>query len=278
MELKLMMRVAVGLAGLGTIALAACSSQSPQTSEPNVMSTPGPTQVANIPGATPGSTTPATDTPDTDPRELEVLWVVADHAGAGALTVRFATNTETTAEVTTYRSAPDAPGFPAEVSSEPKQVHVVSIPTGMEDFGVEVVVTDGAGRRATALLELGSIVGKQYWARGAGAAPGLAVSGMRATATWTNLRSSGEPDIPGRVLLFAKRAGCTTAEACEGELVEMFTGDSPGGDQVIETHRMEVLFPDATHDYQVVLAGRPGTDSAARMFYQFDVRAGEIGK
>ncbi len=114
---------------------------------------------------------------DEDARELEVLWVVADHAGAGALTVRFATSTETTARVTTFRSAPDAPGFPAELSTTPQKVHTVSIPTGMEDFGVEVLVTDGAGRKATAVLELGSIVGKQYWARAAGAAPALAIRG-----------------------------------------------------------------------------------------------------
>lgn len=275
---KLGIGVAVGLAVLSAAALSACSSKAPEITEPNVMNTPNPTQTANIAEQTPAATPSPGETPDEDARELEVLWVVADHAGAGALTVRFATNTETTATVTTFRSSPDAPGFPAELSTTPQKVHTVSIPTGMEGFGVEVLVTDGAGREATALLELGSIVGKQYWARAAGAAPALAISGMRATATWTNLRSSGEPDIAGRVLLFAKRAGCTTAEACTGELVATFRDDATGGDQVAETHRIDLAFADASHDYQVVLAGRPGAESAVWMFYQFDVRAGEIGK
>lgn len=266
----------VGGMFVAALALAACSSRDDEPG-PAATNTPATTPTPTLQSQTPATPT-GTATPDSDdePDGPVVVWIVADHAGAGALTVRLETNVETTAEISTFRSSPDAPGFPPEVSGELATHHAVSIPTGMEDFGVEVVVTDAEGRKATATLELGTIVGRQYWARTAGAAPAIARTGTEATVTWTNLRSAGEPDIPGMVLLFAKRAGCTTAEACVGELVETFEDDSTGGDAVVETHEIAVTFPDTEHDFQVVLVGRPGAESAVRMFYQFEVRAFEL--
>jgi len=198
-------------------------------------------------------------------------------AGAGAVVVRVATDVPTTLALSIVRDAPDplAPNATA-ISNSPARLHTASLAAGQTDFVVQAVVADAQGRTVTGLLETGAIAGRQYWGRNE-FAPKLALGGqLRAEATWTNLRSSGEPNLPARIALLQRQAGCTVAQQCESQFVRAFENDQVGGDAASETHRIAFTFPDNAHDFTVILVGRSSATSLARHFYQFDVLAAEL--
>lgn len=139
-------------------------------------------------------------------------------------------------------------------------------------------MVDAKGRKGLATLEQGEVFGSQYWGRFE-FSPKLTMDGGRkATAMWTNLRGEDTP-TPGTVQLFAKKGGCTTAEACQASFVQSFGGDTPGTDLVATSHKVAIAFPAGTQDFQVLLTGaiffRPDGLVDAH-FYQVDAAAADV--
>lgn len=203
--------------------------------------------------------------------------MVMDHAGTGVVAVRLATDVETTAVVSVHGRVGE-PRDPIEPVSDTKPAtsHTLSTPTGMTDFVVQVIVTDAKGKSGIGELESGAIIGMQYWAR-FDTAPKITYNGkLAATGTWSNLR--GDPGSPptGRVIMLTKKAGCTTADLCQGEVVKTVTQDTTGGDATSTSHSIPFAFPDRTHDFQVLFAAEPVTGSNVTLFYQFDVLAKDV--
>lgn len=268
----------IGALAAGALAIAvmvACSEK--EDAEPSA--TPRATSSASVTATASVAAQPSptvTPTPASAPAGLHVKWMTLDSGGAGAVVVRLETNVPSTA-VLRVVGAPgvEAQKPPEQSSTTPATRHTISIPTFQQDwiYEVEVSGTGIVAAKATGALETGAIVGNQYWAKGANA-PKVELDGLDGVATWTNLKALPGPVADGEVVVLAKTAGCTTADQCAAEPAVIADEDATGGDAVAETHEIEFTLPDAEHDYQVVMVGRPG--SATALFYQVDVLAGDI--
>lgn len=270
-----------------TIAPATSSPAGSATGATNPLPTVVPATATSTTAAT--ATTPATasTTPPPTPRPTKpagegprVLWMLSDHGGAGALIFRFETDVPTTATLRAVGSVGGPPPL-IEPQSDTKltTVHTISAPAGSTPVYWAVDVVDAAGRTGTGLLERGEVIGNQYWGRKEHA-PKVTMGGNRkATVTWTNLHGGGTPP-PGTVQLFAKRATCTTADACVPQHVQTFGGDIPGTDPVATNHRIAIAFPaDTTSNYQVLLTGGVvpvNNGTVLAHFYQVDLRNTDV--
>ena len=62
--------------------------------------------------------------------------------------------------------------------------------------------------------------------------------------------------------------------------MQVFAGDTVGGDVVTVTHAVQITFPAGTDDYQVLIAGapviNPRTGFTDTHFYEFDVAAADV--
>ena len=264
------MAARVFLIVLAAATLAGCGGGSDEPPEASL--TPGITATQG-PGAT---STPAPT--QAAPAAPLVEWLTLNHAGAGAVTLVFRTNVPTTASARGLPggSPENANPMPPERDEKLSTDHTISLGTGGVDLVWEVTVTDEKGRAATASIESGEIVQRQYWARAGDGMPKVTMEGNRkASATWWNLYGQGDTR-PGHVILMAKRAGCTTADGCLGTPAGTFDGDSPtvSADRLAEQHAIRFEFPDTTRDYQVLLVGVPA--EGVRAFYQVDVLATAI--
>lgn len=231
------------------------------------------------PTATP-SATPATDStptpvpPQPSPR---VVWMTVDYAGPGVATLRVATDVPTTAKVRLY-----GPGDteiktvqppPPATDLNTRHTFSVVLPTVHTAYIVDVY--DAAGLRAAAFLEEGAINGEEYFERGE-TAPKLTVLGnLAGTVAWVAPRR-GLVIAPGELVLLQKQANCTTAQACLSEPLTIFRGDETSEAQGKETHGVQLTFPDAAHDYQVVIVGKFPSNSPLRAFYQIDVKGSSL--
>lgn len=241
------------------------------TREPNVMSTPNPTQVANIPAKKPESRPTNTVPEGAAP---SVLWMTSDPGGTGLVIVRFETDVPVTASLVLNRGVPGDSAAPPNVPQKSDKLatrHTMSIPTGGPgDWALSLTITDNFGKQGFATFETGDVYGKQFWGRGANA-PEMAMSYPKVTVSWVNLKGGPGKAADGQAVLLSKKRRCSVAESCVAEPIATFTKDTVGGDTVAETHKIEVTFPDDTHDYKVILVGRLTDTPAFVHFYQFDV-------
>jgi hypothetical protein len=241
--------------------------QQPPTQIVEVHTTPDGTSVTN-PTATPK---PATSAP-------RVVWMAETHAGAGAITVDIETDTPTTATISLFGGqAGDPTQYPGPESDATLATHhTIAIGTGGSAGIVKAVVTDAQGRKTTADLGTPQRADAQFWALGT-FSPKLAQQGLTATATWRTMNAPGATTAEGgAIVLLSKQAGCTTAQACLLGNATTLTNDTAQltPDSVWDTHSLAMKFPDATHDYYVVLM-EPRADGEVQ-FYQFDVSGASL--
>lgn len=228
-------------------------SPSPGGSPP---SSPAPGETA--PPASPSTAGSATKPPSVGPPKID--WIVADHAGTGLVSLRIATDIPSSATVSVYRPASigrgtSVPVPPPESSEKPGTLHTISMPTYSFPAGFNVQVQSEDGRQAYAAIENGESI-SGYWAA-SGKEPTLSFSsGFKATANWT-VRVSADLKLEKmEVLLFSKKAGCSVADQCLGELVKTFSAGSKPAVDGRQTFAASITFPDNKHDYQLVLASR----------------------
>lgn len=242
---------------------------------------------ASSPGASPGgspSVTASATKPSVGPPKID--WIVADHAGAGAVTLTIATDVLTSATLSVYRPPMPSRGTPVptpspESSEKLSALHTLSIGTFSFPAGFAIQVKGENGGVAYATLENGESI-SGYWA-GAGKEPTLTfASGLKATANWT-IRVTNDYKLEKmEVLLFSKKAGCTTADNCRGELIQTFaTGSKPASDGR-QTFAASITFPDNKHDYQVVLTSRGTATGGERkgatlvQFFEIEVTGAKL--
>lgn len=230
-------------------------------------------------GSSDSKTTLGPQISDLNPPEFPAVTSMrGEHAGAGAVTVFVTTSvaTHATFSVIGENEGAAIADVPTVTHGTLLKEHTVSVATGGGPVRVTVKATDANGAYATGSLEIGGILGKQFWARKE-YAPKLTMAGNgTAMVTWLNLKPGPGDPTHGSALLFMKPAGCTTAQACEVTEGPTIENDIPtvSNDQALETHVLTVKFPDWSHDYELVLVGAPAP--SVREFYQLDVRANSI--
>ena len=266
------MRAATGLLVLGLVGavlLAACGGDSAPASSPT---TAQKNAVASPTATGPAAVTTAVKAANEGPR---VLWMLREHAGPGLITVRFVTDVETTAVLS---MAPRAGDFSTVEPQEDRAfatVHTISIPLGERPAFASVEVTDRKGRKGTGALEYRTVVSEQYWSGGS-TAPKVQINQGTVLAIWTNRR--GELSGKGTVQLFAKKPGCTTADACQAEPAGIFAADAPQGGATFETHTIPFKL-DSLRDWRVLITAPVIVNTGGALiarFYQVDVAASEL--
>lgn len=227
-------------------------------------SSPSPGGTGAVPSPSPSGS--ATKPPNVGPPKIE--WIVADHGGSGAVVLRIVTDIPTSATVSVYRPVmptrgTPVPNPPPESSEKPATLHTISIPTYSFPAGFNVQVKSEDGQAAYATIENGESI-SGYWAA-TGKEPTLSFSGgFKATASFI-VRVNEEFKLEKmEVLLFSKKAGCSTADQCQGELVKTFSAGSKPAADGRQQFAASISFPDNKHDYQVVLAARGTAASGER--------------
>ncbi len=288
------------LAAVLALAFAACggddggSNATTATASPGTSGTANPstTGTASASGTATGSaTSSATATPAVLPAVTpradgapQVRWMLAEGAGAGAVTVRLQTDVPTTVILSVFRAPGESGGADASTPVEEKTAgttHALSVGTGGVVSGYQVIVTAANGKRAIATLESGTVVGTQYFGKGANAPTVALTAGRKASVTWSNLKPDpGAADGAGQVLVFKKAAGCPTAEACPLSFLTLATNDTVTSDANGENHRVDLAIPDGEDlDYRVLIAGKPFTPSAGTpvsWFFQLNVLGSDV--
>lgn len=273
------------------------------TPAPGTSPTPGGQQGGSVgtplaspsPGATPPPSPGGSPFPSPSPTASatkavvgppKVDWIVADHAGAGAVTLRIATDVLTSATLSVYRPPMVTRGTPVptpspESSDKPAMLHTLSIGTFSFPAGFAIQVKGENGEVAYATLENGESI-SGYWA-GAGKEPTLSfAAGLKATASWTVRVTSDFKVEKVEVLLFSKKAGCTTADGCRGELIKTFSASAKPASNGTQTFAASITFPDNKHDYQVVLTSRGTATSGERKgaslvhFFEIEVTGAKL--
>lgn len=242
--------------------------------------TPTTPPATTAPGATPTSP-PATPTPapaqNPTTEKPRVLWMLRSSGGTNLAVVRFATNVDTTA-VLSLSATPGTPtGVDPQTDANFAREHTISIPLGQANVptSISLDVTDRQGGKATANLEAGAtIVGTQYWARTDAFKPAFAwTAPFKGTATWNNILGSPPGPPAGSIQVFAKKAGCTTAEACQATFVGAATNDTRNTFEGGEKHTIPVELPSSPdQDFQLlysVIIDNGG--QVISLFYQRDV-------
>jgi hypothetical protein len=177
------------------------------------------------------------------------------HSGAGVVTIRLATDVDTTAVLRAAQVPGQSQGIPEQKSEKLAKEHGISIAAGAR-AAYEVEVTDAQGRKGVGVLEINEVTGTQYWGR-LEFAPKVTVTGGDAVATWRNLKTTNA-EAKGKVWVFARPAGCTTAQACEAKLLASYANDTVGGDASGETHSVPIKVPtETTVSALVIFAGGP---------------------
>ncbi len=241
------------------------------TAQPSSSASPAATASGgSSPGASPTTVAfPAGPSP-------RVLWMIEERSGS-TTTIRLATDVPTLVQLTAFAGVGQDAGFPAQTTTSAGTLHIISAPAAPKDVAYTVEVRDAAGKKATATLESGAGVGTQFWARGADAPKLTMLANRGAEVAWTNLRPAPNETTQAGIVLLARPVGCTAAQAdCVFTPVTIADESTPftTGDATVERHGLRLAFPDTTHDYMLVLAGRLANGTAA--FYMFDVKAGAL--
>ncbi len=256
------------------LAAAACGDGSDEpspTAQPSSAASPTAVATASTsPGASPTAVSfPAGPSP-------RVLWMIEERSGA-TTTIRLATDVPTLVQLTAFAGVGQDAGFPAQTTTSAGTLHIISAPAAPKDVAYTVEVRDAAGKKATATLESGVIVGTQFWLRGADSPKLTMLANRGADVAWTNLRPAPNETTQAGIVLLARPVGCNAAQAgCAYTPVSTSNEAAPaaGGDPAVERHALSLTFPDSAHDYMLVLAGRLANGTAA--FYMFDVKAGAL--
>jgi hypothetical protein len=155
-------------------------------------------------------------------------------------------------------------------------MHTISAPAGpLAEWNI--VVNDAQRRPGYASIRSVVLNADGYFVRGAGEPKLTMAAGRRVTVTWSNQRMTvPRPEAAGTAILFAKAAGCTTAQACVPEIVATGTDQPTAVNAQTENHSIVLTFPDRTRTYTVVLGGKAGSGNSTGEFFQVNVRTEDI--
>lgn len=236
--------------------------------------------VSNPPPATatpvPEAPTPAPE--NAVPSEMpRVLSMRSDHAGPGAVIVRFSTNVPATGEIRVMTEQDGEDFFFSVALDNLATEHEISVPA---NFGRYVVlVEDEFGNEARGTLRYAIDPDGIDFDNGEFAPTLEALTAKKLFVRWGF--ASDHPnfdDHPGRVLVYATDAGCITIDGCSGEL----TGPAiePGTESTGSGANSTVLaaIPGSAFDYQVVIARSAGENESESAFIQLEIDGHELPK
>lgn len=227
-------------------------------------------------------TAPAQPEPTTPPGITlpapHVLWLRSSHAGPGVVTLRFETDTPTTAtvRVMTNQVGPDA--FYTEDLDELSTQHTVSVPANA--FGrYQVRVENAQGVAGWGELRYLKDAQGVDWATGANAPTLKALTAKKLEVTYGfPAGHSSKLGFDGTVRVFSTAASCTTADSCPGDLVGAPADADATGNAQLETHDTTVTIPGSGFNYQVIV-GQPLNGTGSTMiFMQLEIRGDQLPK
>ncbi|MEO8539108.1 MAG: hypothetical protein ABI577_05150 [bacterium] len=268
-----------GILGGAALLLAACGSASATdvvTGEPAppTATEAAQTVVADLPTVTPvAEPSKVAEKPAEAPR---LLWIRTSHAGPGVVTIRFATNVPTTAEVRVSQGEVGPASIYSESLDDLATVHETSVPANA--MGRYVVhAKDNAGHDAWGTLRLTDQFGLD-WGLESGAPTLKAPDAKHLVVTWGF--ASNHPShmgLDGEVLVFATSAKCTTADSCVGDLVAEAPGPADDGVK-FESHKSTAVITGSANDYQVIVAQPLNGDSSSMIFREMTIRGDQLPK
>ncbi|MFN8506252.1 MAG: hypothetical protein U0547_01640 [Dehalococcoidia bacterium] len=235
---------------------------------------------AAVTTATPVATATAAGTPaptaTTRTRLPTILYMRHDNTGTSAVNVIFGTDVDTSVVYNVIGAAGSGLGSQVPPAGTRQSEHIASIATAGEPVRVEVTATDARGNVVTGAIEVGGVVGKQYWGRGDSGPKLEMLPGLKGKATWTNQKAASAPLSVGSVMLFASKTGCSPFRPCAVTYIGAGGLEKSGAsaDGTIEAHQVDFDFPQADRDYMVVLAARPS--ATAWEFYQFVIASTQL--
>jgi hypothetical protein len=270
------------------LVILSCESTSPEDIGPSIggllddTATPaaGAATATERPALVQGRSTPmAQASPAPGPgMKPHVLWMLRDHGGTNLAVVRFAASVEVSAVLTVLGGSGQPVGVEPQTTTTYAREHTISTPlspmpgSASPPTFLSLEVTDRHGAKASAALEYGNaIAGTQYWARTDDQRPAFTwTAPFRGNATWTNIAGPTSP--PVSVQVFAKRAGCTTAEQCAPAPVAAFSTDTRTPLEGAERHSIPVDLPATPEqDFQLLYTVFIDGDQPASLFYQRDI-------
>jgi hypothetical protein len=221
------------------------------------------------------------DEPAEDVAPIEaprVLWMRTSHAGPGVVTVRFETSVPTTAKVMAMTNQVGPASFFSEDLNELATVHTTSVPASA--FGrYQVRVENENGDVARAEMRYKSDPMGLDWGTGAAAPMLKAPNSKQLDVTYAfPANHTSKLGFDGTVHVFMTDADCTTADACEGELVGSPLEAPATGNAQLESHEAIAAIPGSAFDYQVIVGQPLNEDSSMMVFLQLEIRGDELPK
>ncbi len=228
------------------------------------------------PAASPTAAGTPLPTATTRVRLPAVLYMRHDNVGSGAINVVVGTDIDTAAVFKVTGAKGASIGAQVPPAGVRQSEHTASIGTANEPVRVEVTLTDALGNVATGAIEVGGVVGRQYWGGGDSAPKLELLPGLKGKATWTNAKAAPGPLTTGSVILFASKTGCSPLRPCSVTFVGAGGLEKSGvsADGLTEAHQVEFDFPQADRDFVVLLTGRPSATSWE--FYQFTIATTQL--
>ena len=254
-------------------------TEKPVTADPTATHE-APVLAANPPVAT-ATPEPVEPTPQAEePPNVEmprVLSMRSDHAGPGAVIVRFSTNVPVSAEIRVMSNQSGDEFSYSETLVGAGTEHVISVPA---NFGRYVVrVEDEYGNESWGTLRYGADPqGIDF--DNAPYAPVLkAQTAKKLLVSWGF--ASDHPMLPvepGTVFVYSRDASCTTADACVGEIIGPAFASAVETKPEADYHSVLVSIPGSAFDYQVVIAHSTPGDEHRTAFMQLEIRGDQLPK
>lgn len=227
--------------------------------------------------AEPAQPEPATPPAVTIPAP-RVLWLRSSHAGPGVVTLRFETDTPTTATVRVMTNQVGREAFHTEDLDDLATAHTVSVPANA--FGrYQVRVENQQGVAGWAELHYLKDTAGVDWATGANAPTLKALTAKKLEISYAfPAGHSSKLGFDGIVRTFSTPATCTTADSCVGDPVGSPVQAAATGNAQLETHDATLAIPGSAFNYQVII-GQPLNATASTMiFMQLEIRGNELPK
>lgn len=271
----------------GALLIAACGTAQ---AEPAPSTEAGPALETVVPETVPANVAPevtsvATDQPDEAPEQPEavapapkVLWFRSSHAGPGVVTLRFETDTPTTATVRVMTNQVGPAAFYTEDLDDLATNHTVSVPANA--FGrYQVRVENQHGIAGWGELRYLKDAAGVDWATGANAPTLKAQSAKKLEVSYAfPAGHSSKLGFDGVVRVFSTAASCTTADSCPGDPVGLPVASDAAGNGQLETHTVGLAVPGSAFNYQVIVGQPLNENSTTMIFMQLEVRGDQLPK
>lgn len=267
-----------------TAAAAATTAPLPElaTSVPGVPTDEPATQVT-IANPPPATATPVTESPTVvpgapEPVELpRVLSMRSDHAGPGAVIVRFSANVPVTAEIRVMSEQDGEEFFFSDTLGTLATEHEVSVPANFGRY--VVIIEDESGNQARGTLRYGADPEGIDFDNGEFAPALDPQTAKKLLVSWGFADDHpGYNDEPGRVLIYTTDASCTTADSCVGQLIGPAIHSGIESNPEADYHTVLATIPGSAFDYQVVIANSLSDDETHAAFLQLEIRGDQLPK